>query len=180
MFKHVTLSLSLLFCSYISNLSTSNQPIEDTMSASPTPTLFLSHGPGPMWLLDKGDLARPEFSNIHKGCRSAQSLRDLIKNNSLPSVRALVVVSAHHIEREHTVMVGEKPELYFDYYRFPEKAYKVCMWKLGWVFRLLSCFCFDMCVCVKMCVCVCVSCGCVCVFEYICCVASYMCLLVCL
>ena len=54
-----------------------------------------------------------------------QSLKKLVSQHSLPRPKALLVISAHYVEKEHTVMTSAKPGLLYDYYGFPDVAYKV-------------------------------------------------------
>eukprot|EP00192_Tetraselmis_astigmatica_P018690 CAMPEP_0117674080 /NCGR_PEP_ID=MMETSP0804-20121206/14835_1 /TAXON_ID=1074897 /ORGANISM="Tetraselmis astigmatica, Strain CCMP880" /LENGTH=257 /DNA_ID=CAMNT_0005482901 /DNA_START=391 /DNA_END=1160 /DNA_ORIENTATION=- len=76
------------------------------------PTLFISHGGGPMPLMDDPG---------HK---------DMIKHlKGLPGTlpeepKAVLVVSAHWEAEEVAVQASPKPSMLFDYYNFPPETYK--------------------------------------------------------
>lgn len=81
------------------------------------PVVFLPHGGGP-W----------PFVEMGMGNAGFQPLLDYLK--ALPSAprtppKALLVVSAHWEEDVPTVMSGEAPPLYFDYYGFPPESYQL-------------------------------------------------------
>jgi aromatic ring-opening dioxygenase catalytic subunit (LigB family) len=74
----------------------------------------------------------PFYSILNHSSISLQNLRSLVADHNLPkSPRALLVVSAHHVEKEHTVVMAEKPGLLYDYYGFPDVAYKVVIVTFG-------------------------------------------------
>jgi len=74
--------------------------------------LYLSHGGGPLPLL--GDPGHREM---------VACLRDLAVRLDKPS--AILVVSAHWEEQFPTVTAGAAPPLIYDYYGFPEAAYRI-------------------------------------------------------
>jgi len=58
--------------------------------------------------------------------KSADVMRNLRTVAGLPrKPRAILVISAHWEEAEHTVSTSSKPSLYFDYYGFPESTYTI-------------------------------------------------------
>jgi aromatic ring-opening dioxygenase catalytic subunit (LigB family) len=58
--------------------------------------------------------------------KSADFMRNLRSIAGLPrNPRAILVVSAHWEESEHTVLTSARPGLYFDYYGFPDHTYKL-------------------------------------------------------
>jgi 4,5-DOPA dioxygenase extradiol len=72
--------------------------------------VYLSHGGGPLPILgDPGHAAMVAF------------MREL--GGKLRRPDAILVVSAHWEERVATVQSGAAPELYYDYYGFPEESY---------------------------------------------------------
>jgi len=81
------------------------------------PTLFIPHGGGPCFFMDWP--SQPDMWN---------EMGDFLKKLSTivgQRPKAIVVVSAHWIEEEFTVMAGAWPPLLFDYYGFPEHTYRL-------------------------------------------------------
>lgn len=80
------------------------------------PVVYLPHGGGPWPFVDMGFGDRAELDGL------AGYLRGL---GALTSVRpqALLVISAHWEEPVPTVMTGERPPLFYDYYGFPPESY---------------------------------------------------------
>ncbi|HEC19533.1 MAG TPA: dioxygenase [Gammaproteobacteria bacterium] len=74
--------------------------------------LFLSHGGGPMPLLD---------DPLHR--EMVEKLRLIAGRISRPS--AIIVVSAHWEENLPTVNASASPSLIYDYYGFPEESYDI-------------------------------------------------------
>lgn len=74
--------------------------------------VYFSHGGGPLPIL--GDQS-------HK--KMVQFMKDLPQRLVKPT--AIVVFSAHWEERIIAVQSAEAPEMYYDYYGFPEEAYKI-------------------------------------------------------
>ncbi|MFD2113618.1 DODA-type extradiol aromatic ring-opening family dioxygenase [Thiorhodococcus fuscus] len=74
--------------------------------------LFLSHGGGPLPLL--GDRAHAEM---------VECLEDIAARYPRPS--AIILVSAHWEERIPTITSGDRPDLIYDYYGFPEESYEI-------------------------------------------------------
>ena len=81
------------------------------------PTLFVPHGGGPCFFMDSnGGPSDPMWQPMEA------YLAGLI--DSLPErPKAILLVSGHWEEADVTVHVGERPELLFDYYGFPEHTY---------------------------------------------------------
>lgn len=83
------------------------------MSSTPAiRSLYLSHGGGPIPLL--GDPAHAQM---------AETLRHIAGSISKPS--AVIVVSAHWEMSKPTVTRAARPPLLYDYYGFPEAAYRI-------------------------------------------------------
>jgi 4,5-DOPA dioxygenase extradiol len=82
------------------------------------PSLFLPHGGGPCFFLNPDGSCPPAW----------QPMRDFL-GGILPSLpeqpKAILIVSGHWEEADFTVHTGEKPELLFDYYGFPEHTYRL-------------------------------------------------------
>ena len=49
----------------------------------------------------------------------------ILKLGTPEQPRAIVLVTAHWSTEEVTISSGEKPELYYDYYGFPDEAYSL-------------------------------------------------------
>jgi aromatic ring-opening dioxygenase catalytic subunit (LigB family) len=91
------------------------------------PTLFISHGGGPCWLL-KGGL----FAAMDSASPSATFIRGLARHLPAPPA-AVLVVSAHWeaargggaqgVELLTGGGSGERHALFYDYYGFPREAY---------------------------------------------------------
>ncbi len=77
-----------------------------------SPVLYLPHGGGPLPLL--GDARHNEMVNF---------LENISKELGNPS--AILLISAHWEEEKATISSGERPELIYDYYGFPEESYKI-------------------------------------------------------
>ena len=92
------------------------------------PVWFISHGPGPAWLLPAAILSRlgPSLDKVDQDSPSATALKDLSKNYPLPfTPKAVLVSSAHWEEATFTISTNSKPGLYYDYYGFPDESYRV-------------------------------------------------------
>ena len=74
--------------------------------------MYLTHGGGPLPLL---------------GDRQHQELVDFLSRipSTLITPSAVVVISAHWEEAIPTITSGNKPELFYDYYGFPEESYSI-------------------------------------------------------
>ena len=83
------------------------------------PTLFIPHGGGPCFFMDpNGGPPDPIWRPMET------YLAGLI--DSLPErPRTILMVSGHWEAADVTVQVGERPELLFDYYGFPEHTYRL-------------------------------------------------------
>jgi aromatic ring-opening dioxygenase catalytic subunit (LigB family) len=90
------------------------------------PVVFLSHGAGPCWFMDKSEDLSGFLAQIDKDSKSAKFMRDLRTVAGLPrNPKAILVVSAHWEGADHMVTTSVKPSLYFDYSGFPEYTYKI-------------------------------------------------------
>ena len=74
--------------------------------------LFLSHGGGPLPLL--GDPGHRELVACLHGIAAG-----------IPTPAAIVVISAHWEAAVPTITAGEQPGLIYDYYGFPDDAYRI-------------------------------------------------------
>ena len=83
------------------------------------PTLFIPHGGGPCFFMDpNGGPLDPMWQPME------DYLAGLIA--SLPErPKAILMISGHWEEADVTVHVGDRPELLFDYYGFPEHTYRL-------------------------------------------------------
>jgi aromatic ring-opening dioxygenase catalytic subunit (LigB family) len=82
------------------------------------PVVYLPHGGGPWPFVEMAIGSQTERDEM------ATYLRDL--GAVLPSQpKAVLVISAHWEESRPTVMTHPSPPLFFDYYGFPEAAYKL-------------------------------------------------------
>jgi aromatic ring-opening dioxygenase catalytic subunit (LigB family) len=82
------------------------------------PVVYLPHGGGPWPFIERGFGEPAELDQLASYLRSLQTLPK-------EKPQAVLVISAHWEEPVVTVMTGERPPLYYDYYGFPEEAYKV-------------------------------------------------------
>lgn len=82
------------------------------------PTLFVPHGGGPCFFMNPGAAPDPMW-------RPMQAyLAGMIA--SLPEwPRAILMISGHWEAAMPTVHVGDRPELLFDYYGFPDHTYRL-------------------------------------------------------
>lgn len=95
-------------------------------NTSVLPVVFISHGAGPAWFLDSSKESIGMLRDVDMHSKSADAMRNLRTIGGLPRhARAILVISAHWEETEHTVLTASQPSLYFDYYGFPESTYKL-------------------------------------------------------
>lgn len=98
---------------------TGPSPREDPAMTAPhtrLPVVYFPHGGGPWPFVDVGFGDRAELDQLAGYLRSLPA--------ALPvKSRALLVISAHWEEPVLTVMTGERPPLYYDYYGFPPESY---------------------------------------------------------
>lgn len=92
-------------------------------STKKQPVVFLSHGGGPSFFLSAKKI--PMLKGLDKDSTAAEYLREMAKKEGLDSHKAILVVSAHWEEPVITVQTTPKPDLYFDYYGFPDETYKL-------------------------------------------------------
>lgn len=89
------------------------------MTAARMPTFFFAHGAGPCFFMEGGPFGPKGTWDLMEA-----SLRGLTR--MLPRTpKAIVAISAHWEEPVVTVNTGAAPELYFDYYGFPEHTYRL-------------------------------------------------------
>jgi aromatic ring-opening dioxygenase catalytic subunit (LigB family) len=82
------------------------------------PVLSISHGGGPMPVL--GDPSHAEITN------SLQTkVPKILKLGTPEAPKAIVLVTAHWSTNEVHVSSGARHELLYDYYGFPDAAYKI-------------------------------------------------------
>ena len=74
--------------------------------------VYVSHGGGPLPIL--GDSSHNEMVKFMKELPSKLTKPD-----------AILVISAHWEENIVTIQGGKRPEMMYDYYGFPEEAYKI-------------------------------------------------------
>ena len=90
------------------------------------PVVFISHGAGPAWFIDSRKESLGRLKDVDMHSKSADVMRNLRAVAGLPrKPRAILVISAHWEEAEHTVSTSPQPSLYFDYYGFPESTYEI-------------------------------------------------------
>jgi len=95
-----------------------------TKSMSLQPVIFLSHGAGPAWFIDSRKESVGALKDVDMHSKSADTMRNLRNFARLPrNPCAILVISAHWEEAEHTVSTSAQPSLYFDYYGFPASTY---------------------------------------------------------
>ncbi len=74
--------------------------------------VYFSHGGGPLPILgDPGHKAMVDF------------MQELPSKLRKPD--AILVISAHWEESVPTLLGADRPEMYYDYYGFPDEAYKI-------------------------------------------------------
>lgn len=80
------------------------------------PSLYIPHGGGPCFFMEEGRDLPAMWKPM------GDYLATIIA--SLPErPKALLIISGHWEESDFTVHAGEKPDLYYDYYGFPEHTY---------------------------------------------------------
>jgi aromatic ring-opening dioxygenase catalytic subunit (LigB family) len=86
--------------------------MDESKSDTKVQIVYFSHGGGPLPLLgDEGHKAMVEFM---------QKLP-----NQLHKPDLILVISAHWEENTATLLSGEKPVMFYDYYGFPAQAYEI-------------------------------------------------------
>lgn len=96
-----------------------SDPAHATKRASARlPALYLPHGGGP-WHLPGGDsMDVPGYAALRAWIGTLGGFRD-------SGLRAILIISAHWEEPLPTVHAGAAPGLLYDYYGFPESAYRL-------------------------------------------------------
>ena len=89
-----------------------------TSTTARQPVAFLPHGGGPWPFVDLGLGDRAELDALAAYLRSLKTL-------SPTPPRAVLMVSAHWEEPQPTVMTAARPPMLYDYYGFPEEAYRI-------------------------------------------------------
>ena len=84
-------------------------PIESTSSSSRIPCAYFNHGGGPLPILGH----QPSVANTFRSYPS-----------TIPTPKAILVITAHWISDTITIGSGETHPLYFDYGGFPSESYK--------------------------------------------------------
>jgi len=114
------------------SVAPSNNAVADSKQAASSrlPTVFLSHGGGPCFFLDAEEDNISFIKGFDKKSDVAQWYRDLTQTLGLVGDRkpkALLVISAHWEEgpQVHITAREKYPDLYFDYYGFPDKTYEL-------------------------------------------------------
>lgn len=95
------------------------------MSAYRHPVVVVSHGPGPLWLLTSG------YEGMNRHTLPARTLAGLFPklypdDKNLP--KRILFVSAHFESKRKggfEISNAANPKMFFDYYGFPDEAYKV-------------------------------------------------------
>ena len=82
------------------------------------PVAYLPHGGGPWPFVDLNMGTRSELDALAAYLRSVKTL-------SATAPRAVLMVSAHWEEPAPTVMTAARPPMLYDYYGFPEEAYRI-------------------------------------------------------
>lgn len=86
--------------------------MQSDLSDPLSPVLFIPHGAGPLPLL--GDKDHQDMIGF---------LKEITPSLGNPS--AIVVISAHWEANKATITSGNNPSLIYDYYGFPDEAYKI-------------------------------------------------------
>ena len=86
--------------------------MEHSINENKARIVYFSHGGGPLPLL--GDV-------------SHQAMVDFLKQlpSQIKKPDAIIVISAHWEEKEATLLGSQNPEMFYDYYGFPDKAYEI-------------------------------------------------------
>ena len=87
-------------------------------SSARMPVVYVPHGGGPWPFVEMGFGDRAELDGMAAYLRSIAAVPP-------SNPKALLVISAHWEEPVPTVMTGERPPLFFDYYGFPPEAYQL-------------------------------------------------------
>ena len=87
-------------------------------AANRLPVVYLPHGGGPWPFVDLGFGSQRENDALRA---YLSSLSKVPKREP----KALLIISAHWEESAVTLMTGEKPPLFFDYYGFPPESYQL-------------------------------------------------------
>jgi aromatic ring-opening dioxygenase catalytic subunit (LigB family) len=87
------------------------------MTPTTLPVVYIPHGGGPWAFVDIG-MAKAEAEALKAYLRTVRTL-------SKTPPKALLVVSAHWEEARPTVMTAARPPILYDYYGFPDEAYRI-------------------------------------------------------
>jgi len=96
----------------------------EAKSVEKAPVWFISHGGGPCFFMT-GERGSP-FVDIDKHSKAAEWYRQLTKQLKIQKPTAIVVVSAHwETANQVYVTAQDQPDLYYDYYGFPDETYQL-------------------------------------------------------
>ena len=99
-----------------------HRPHPEVRSMTPSthrlPVAYLPHGGGPWPFVDVGLGDPAELAGLATYLRSLQTFAPT-------RPRAVLMVSAHWEEALPTVMTAARPQMLYDYYGFPEEAYRI-------------------------------------------------------
>lgn len=93
----------------------------NTQSPVRVSTAYISHGGGPLPLLEMQSKGEGKAGNYHG--EMIEALKSLASD--LPKPDAIIVISAHWEESEVSVTTHPHPPLIYDYYGFPKEAYSI-------------------------------------------------------
>ena len=94
-----------------------------------TPAIFMSHGPGPAWLLGEEETYHKwKGLGIGKESKEATYLKNLLSSEGITKPKCLLVISAHfETEKNHVVTSHTQPPMIYDLgsVAMPDVAYQV-------------------------------------------------------
>ncbi|KAF4137960.1 Catalytic LigB subunit of aromatic ring-opening dioxygenase [Phytophthora infestans] len=98
--------------------------ISGNMNAFRHPVVAVSHGAGPLWLLDEG------AEGLDKHSQSAKNVADIfskIYTNDAQLPKRILFISAHWEARSTGLEISKSasPEMFYDYSGFPAEAYEL-------------------------------------------------------
>ena len=94
------------------------------MAAAALPTVFINHGGGPCFFMPD-DGSGPFPANTWRKMASNLSRLAKLPGPNAPSVKAILVASAHWETEAPAVTVAANPPLLYDYYGFPPETYEI-------------------------------------------------------
>jgi len=87
-------------------------------TAMPAPVVAVCHGGGPMPLMND-----PGHASLIKSL--SERVPKILGLGTSSAPRAIVLVTAHWLQRRPTISNGSKHQLYYDYGGFPPETYKL-------------------------------------------------------